>query len=64
MTKPTEEQIEVACKEARAQLTALSGASWVNYNDEIADYQLQTFMERVLTAALAVQPLKGKQHHA
>ena len=58
MIAPTQAQLTAAIREARAELTAISG--WINYNNEISDDQMQAFMSRVLTAALNVQPPKGK----
>lgn len=59
MITPTKAQLDAAIKEARAELTAISG--WINYNNEISDDQMQTFMTKVLTAALNVPtPPKGK----
>lgn len=57
MTTPTVAQLNAAITEARAQLTAISG--WINYNNEISDAQMLSFMTKVLTAALNVQPPKG-----
>lgn len=57
MTLPTAAQLDAAIIAARAQLTAISG--WINYNSQISDAQMLSFMTKVLTAALNV-PLKGK----
>jgi hypothetical protein len=58
MVTPSPAQLNAAIAEARAQLTAISG--WINYNSQISDPQMLSFMTKVLTAALNVQSPKGK----
>jgi hypothetical protein len=57
MTTPTQAQIDAASKAARDELTAISGY-FINYNSQISDEQMQTFITKVLTAALSVPAAK------